>query len=355
MNPAKDALGIMLSGHTLAQKKNYLKYLLCKKGEVLHYDPVTISIVATTRCTLSCDMCPTHSSIVPRDYPHIQKNVRDMDIKTFKEIVDRFSSATTVQIIGSGEPMLNKDFFSMVEYAAEKKMTVKTFSNGTTIEGNIKNILNSKLDGITISINGHDRKEFSRMTGMRGDIYPRIYDGVKKLIAGRNAGRSKIKIKLSFILDRYNYRSIPDMMALSLKLGVDHTFFCNFLSSPYEGLRASERALMAEAGVREEIRALFGSCPDPVRKTFTPPVLIDNERKGNGCNVHFSQIRCDGDGNVSSCSMMLLNMAGNGNYKEDDVWNNKFFRDMRRVFLSEGGGSVAKPCTVCPDNKGAKI
>ena len=82
------------------------------------------------------------------------------------------------------------------------------------------------------------------------------------------------------------------------------------------------------------------------------PSLIDKNSAGNGCDVHFRQIRFDGDGNVSSCSMMLLNMTGNGSYRDGDVWNNAFFRGMRRIFLSGSGDGLPGPCGVCPDNKG---
>src|SRR3989338_4477033 len=156
----RDLLNIMRSDHTFSQKLNYFRYCLSHKGEVLRYDPVTISIVATSRCTLSCDMCPTHSRRVPPGYPYVQERGRDITFEMFREIIDRFRNAAAVHIIGSGEPLLNGDFFKMVAYAAGKKMSVKTFSNGTTIEGNIARIMESRLDGITISINGHDPGEF---------------------------------------------------------------------------------------------------------------------------------------------------------------------------------------------------
>ena len=85
MRLIRESVEIIFSGHTIGQKINYLKYLFSGKGEVLSYDPITISIVGTTRCTLSCDMCPTHSGRVPEDYPHKQKNVKDIDFEMFKD------------------------------------------------------------------------------------------------------------------------------------------------------------------------------------------------------------------------------------------------------------------------------
>lgn len=355
MNLLRGIANIILSDHTLAQKSNYLRYLFSRKAEVLWYEPITISIVATSRCTLACDMCPTHSGRVPDDYTHAQQSIKDMDLASFKEIIDRFKSAATVHIIGSGEPILNKDFFRMVDYASDKKMTVKTFSNGTTVRENIDNILNSGLDGITISINGHNAEEFSRMTGMKAEVYDEIYGAVKALVAEKKRRGSGVKVKLSYIIDKRNYKFIPAMAAVSLALDVDHSFFCNFLSAPYDGLKAEERSLMADEKVVSDLRAIFAAYPPAVRKKLTPPLFVNAGMVKNNCETHFSQIRFDGDGNVSSCSMMLLNMSGHGYYKDIDVWNNAFFRDMRRKFLSKESFLIPDPCKVCPDNKGVRI
>ena len=108
----KQIIKMVVSHHTVSQKINFLRHKFAHRKEILKYDPVTISIVATGRCTLSCDMCPTHSSKVPRDYPNIQNNIRDMNFEMFKHIIDKFRNAVTIQIIGSGEPLLNHDFFN---------------------------------------------------------------------------------------------------------------------------------------------------------------------------------------------------------------------------------------------------
>jgi MoaA/NifB/PqqE/SkfB family radical SAM enzyme len=355
MNKIGRLLSVMTSAHTAGQKINYLKYLFSKRSEILNYHPLTISIVATGRCTLACDMCPTHSEAVPKDYQHIQKNVRDISFDMFKEMIDAFADALEVHIIGSGEPLLNKDFFRMVDYAASRGMTVKTFSNGTTIEKNLAAILGSKLAGMTISLNGHNPQEFARMTGEGEDVYENIYGATKRLIAERNKIRSNLKVKLSFIIDKHNYRYIPAMIKTAVALGADHIFLCNFLPAPYADLKASERVLTSDVSIVDELGFILDSLGPDLRRKVTPPVPVDEGSPRNDCDTHFTQIRFDGDGNVSSCSMMLLDMTGHGSYKDGDVWNNEFFRRMRKIFLKGDEEKFPEPCRICPDNKGIKI
>jgi len=352
MRSLKEALEVIFSGHTAGQKMNYIRYRMSKKGELLRYGPVTISIVATSRCTLSCDMCPTHSAMVPDSYPHKQRNARDIDLPMCKDIMDTFESAMTVNIIGSGEPLLNRDFFQIVEYAAAKKMTVKTFSNGTTIASNTDRILDSKLDGITISINGHNGAEFKRMTGMPEERHRDICDAVGSLVRERDRRRSRVRVKVSHIIDKTNYRHMPQMARISLDLGADHTFFCNFLACPYGGLSAGERVLEASDEIAKEIRAMIDALPPAARKKFTFPSLIDRNAGAFRCDSHLSQMRFDGDGNISSCSMMLLDMTGRESRLGKDAWNNDFFRSMRRRFMSRDSSQLFEPCLWCPDNTG---
>ncbi len=352
----KDIINVFTADHSLSQKMNYLKSVLSRRQEILNYDPLTISIVATSRCTLNCDMCPTHSRLIPKDYPHLQDETRDITFETFKEVVDKFHNALNVHIIGSGEPLLNKDFFKMVEYGALKKMKVKTFSNGTTIGDNIERIVKSPLAGITISLNGHSEDEFSRMTGCPGHLYRKIQDAAGKLIRARNESGSRVKINFSFIIDKTNYRDIASMIETGLRLGADFIFLCTFLPAPYDGFRPEERMIFTddEAALSwlKELRASLGQ---KISRRVSFPAAIDRDAGMNRCPTHFTQIRVDGEGRISSCSIMLLNMSGHGRFSDEDVWNNGFFRDMRRKFIANDKNLLADPCRVCPENCGVDL
>ena len=354
MKKVKEMISLFLSRHTLGQKFNYLNYSLSKKSKILSYKPITISVVSTGRCTLSCDMCPTHSKIIPDDYPYIQNPTQDISFETFKKVVDKFSKALNVQIIGSGEPLLNKDFFKMVEYAVQtKRMKVKTFSNGTTIEKNIDKIIGSSLDGLTISLNSHSAEDFSRMTGCSPHVFSKIYSAIEKLIQARNGLDSQVKIKISFIIDKINYKHIPEMISIGEKLGADFLFLCNFLPSPYDGFRAEERMLFFDdMDVVKTMKAAYQSLSKELRNRVSFPKLVKRNSLENKCTSHHTQIRVDGEGRISSCSIMLLNMDGHGYFYDKNVWNNQFFQDMRQIFISGNKDDLMAPCRICPENFG---
>ncbi|MFC1577282.1 hypothetical protein ACFL3N_02970, partial [Candidatus Omnitrophota bacterium] len=89
MKNLKELSKVLSGAYTAKQKKNFARFFFSGKKERLDYQPVTLSVVATGRCTLACDMCPTHSRLVPQDYEHTQKTKADMDFAMFKEVIDR--------------------------------------------------------------------------------------------------------------------------------------------------------------------------------------------------------------------------------------------------------------------------
>jgi MoaA/NifB/PqqE/SkfB family radical SAM enzyme len=296
-------------------------------------------------------MCPTHSKVIPGDYEWNQQTAEDVDFGTFKRIVDSFDRAIYVNIIGAGEPLLNKDLFRMAEYAAvHKRMVVKTFSNGTTLENHIGPIVRSYLDGITVSINAHDPEEFSRITGMPGLFYQKIYKNVKRLVEARNTLGSPVKIKASFIIDQQNWRLVPEFLKVADEVGVDQVFLCNFLSAPFDGFRAEERSLFAHD--TEMVEFLRTAVPTHMKDKVVLPTLLDLTQTTKQCSCHFDQLRVDGAQNFSSCSIMLLNMEGNGKITDAEVWNSAFFQDRRARFLTDDKSVLFDPCKVCPENYG---
>ncbi|MDD5423310.1 MAG: hypothetical protein PHT32_07850, partial [Candidatus Omnitrophica bacterium] len=159
---------------------------------------------------------------------------------------------------------------------------------------------------------------------------------------------------LSFIVDRVNYRRLQSMIEIGERLGADSMFFCNFLPSPYRGFKADERMIFSSDSKEIDfMKDVYSRLNNAMKKRVSLPNVIDRNSGQNGCNTYFTQIRVDGEMRASSCSIMLLNMEGNGHAFDKDVWNNAFFRKMRNAFMS--GDSIPPPCRVCPENRGVNI
>ncbi len=335
--------------HTLGQIMNLARYSLGKKKSVVNWDPIDISIFLTFRCNLSCDMCLTHSTKFSN--PWGQKSTKDVDFELFEQVLTRYKNALTVNIIGNGEPLLHKDFFKMIEYASTTmKMNVNSSSNGILVGQYIEEIINSPLKHFNISINGHNREEFHRMTGMPPELFDVISNNTAELVKRKREKGSGPKIAATFILDQWNYHCLEDIIYFSDGLGVDQIAFFQFLASPVDGFTAVERCLFGDDTEVLETLARVNSLPPRIRKKVTLPVLLDRAIDNNKyCTVWLYNISVDGDRNVGGRCCQLLDLSVSGKFDEREPWNNASFQEMRRRFI-DPGSPLLEPCTWCYNN-----
>jgi len=296
-------------------------------------------------------MCLTHS----RRHENIfgQKPCKDMDFETFKRILNVYKNALVVTLTGNGEPLMNDDFFKMVEFASkEMKMYVYSATNGTLIGKHKENIVDSYLSLISISVNGHNVLEFSRLTGLSPEYFDLIVKNTKELVELRNKKRNtKLKIWATIILDNKNYFFLTEMINFASFLGVDCILFLPFLASPKEGFRAEERCLFSDdVNVLDKFKEAGVMMKRLKMKVILPP-LLDREKlkypnKFKRCKVPFYNLTVDGEGNIGGCSCQLLDNSKNGKFYDSDAWNNSYFRDLRGRFLISGA-PVLEPCVWC--------
>ena len=144
MTAMKVLLDFLKGKHTFGQMLNIVRYILGKKENVVNWDPLFLSVFLTYSCNLSCDMCLTHSRKF--NNPFGQKPCKDVDFELFKQILNRYKNALSLNLIGNGDPLLDKDLFRMIEYASNvMKMDVSSSSNGILVGKYIEEIINSPL------------------------------------------------------------------------------------------------------------------------------------------------------------------------------------------------------------------
>jgi len=348
MEPRRVLFDFIKGKHTPSQMLNLSKYLLSNKKEVVNWDPIYISVFPTFECNLSCDMCLTHSTKISN--PFGQKPCKDMDFKLFKQVINKYKKALAVNLIGNGEPLLNKDLFRMIDYASNvMKMYTFSGSNGIILRDYISNIIHSPLTHFVISLNGHNSKEFNRMTGMPSKYFDIICDNITELVKQRNAKGSKLEILVSIILDKYNYKYIEDMIIFVETLNVDGVLLFQFLPSSASGFTAEERCLYSD---NLDVLKTFNKANSMRLSTKTRivlPPLLEKTATNRCCHVPFYNISVDGDGNIGGCCCQLLDLSENGMFYEKDAWNNKYFMEMRRRFI-EPYPPLLEPCGFCYNN-----
>jgi radical SAM protein with 4Fe4S-binding SPASM domain len=141
-------------------EKDYAEYrrlweALPKGMEIRDY-PLLVDLEMSSRCNLTCPMCPT----VTEDF--INKRVKpfkkgSFDYSLAKKIIDEIAGKVfALRLSWVGEPTLNAHFTDVIRYAKDKGIREVSFlTNGTKLTlPYFKKISDAGADWITISIDG---------------------------------------------------------------------------------------------------------------------------------------------------------------------------------------------------------
>lgn len=334
--------------YTLPQLWNSTVYKLNKlnrKKERVKYNPITLGLLTTDRCNLRCNMCIQHSLNRTFNYPYYHQPCEDLSFNIFKKIVDKFRHSRQIFLSGVGEPFLNKDIFDMIKYGnmCNKKVIVTT--NGTILHDKIDRIILSPLSSIEISLDAHNASAYYKMRGASKRIFDTVLENIIGLVENRN--NSGLNIGLSYVCTKSNYKYIPDMVKLAEDLGVDELGFQNLIPSNMQGFTADQCLYEDDNDVCEVIL----SVDEPKSKLVVyMPILLQRTVTERLCKSHFNSLFVDAKGNVSGCARVMTPKEEYGNvFKEQDVWNDSYFRRMRRMFLDESI-PLLDCCKTCVNN-----
>lgn len=343
-------MALILRDHSRFQLWNSLKYVLSlslsKRKEYLNYYPISLTIYVTDRCTLKCNMCIHHSPNMPKNFQYYHDPC-DMSFDTFKKIIDKFKYANNLDLIGVGEPFLNDDIFDMIKEGNMHKMRVSSVTNGTILHDKIEDIIKSPLDSLSISLDAHNANAYYKMRGGSKKTFDTVLENINTLVEKRNKNKCKLELRLSYICTKTNYKYMPDMVKLADDLGVDALDFQNLIPNPMQGFTEDQCLYEDDHDVIDVIQSVDKPKSELV---VYMPKLLQRTVTDRLCESYFRNIYIDGKGNVCGCGRVETPNQEYGNvFKEKDVWNNNYFRQMRMIYLNN---SIALPdrCRTCVNN-----
>ncbi|MBU2633720.1 MAG: radical SAM protein [Nanoarchaeota archaeon] len=172
--------------------------------------PFKLQIENCNVCNLKCEMCAIN---------YMKRKKGFLSFEKFKYAFDSVKPCY-LNLTGIGEPLLNKDIFNMVKYAKNRKSFVKMDSNAVLLDKEtIKNLLNSKIDIISISIDSVKKEIYE--TIRKGANFNKVLNNIKNLVEIRNKSGAKTQIHLFSVFQKENINEVEDIIQLGNNLGVD--------------------------------------------------------------------------------------------------------------------------------------
>jgi len=263
------------------------------------YKLTTVNIEITNHCNIKCKMCPVSGKM--------QRQKGFMSFSLFKKIIDENPQIEFILPFQWGEPLLHKDIFEMVKYAALKGIRVMLTSNGTLLNAEICNkIIDSGLLRITFSVDGV------------GDTYTRI----------RGVEYSALKNNILLL------KKIRDERKSSLKIDISMVVF---------------------EDTEQQVERLFSEWKPLVDRVQVIPVFTQIERKTKCRELWRGIVVVLWDGRVTVCCADYDGSMIYGDANEErliDIWNGQQMRKLRREHRQ---GKFSGACKNCGEYESSKV
>lgn len=184
--------------------------------------PEIAQIEVSTRCQLSCLMCP--KSVYKCEW--ISK---DMRMDTFKLIP--FKKFKYIHLQGWGEPLLNRNIGQMIE-VAKKHCKVGLTTNGLLIKEYIDDLL--KTDLVAISVASADGNLHEKIRKCKLE---KIAEGIRLLSELRH---KRPKITITTMMLKSTIETLPSIIDFAAECGVDEVIANNLDYIPSKDLVGME-------------------------------------------------------------------------------------------------------------------
>ena len=191
----------------------YLSLLL--KRPIVWGKPYSVSLEPVCLCCLECPECPTGMGKVKR----VQQ---EMDMQLFANILDCTGSTTIyLMLYFQGEPLMNREIFSMIKLARKLNMYTAISTNGQLLnESNAGKIIESGLDRLIVSVDGTSQDTYEKYR-IGGDLKTAL-NGTEKLLRLRSEQHTaRPEIIFQFLVFRHNEHQLTEMKQLARSMAID--------------------------------------------------------------------------------------------------------------------------------------
>lgn len=159
--------------------------------------PRNITAEPVAGCNVTCSACP--ADCLKRPYGK-------MTMPTFKNIIDKIHPSN-VGLYFMGEPSLNPDIFNMIRYAKSHGVKTSLNTNGSNLIRDYKEIINSNLDKIAVSVDGVTQETFEAYR--KGINAENVLQGIK--ILSKYATGSPLHIQIRTLLFKSTLEEIREI------------------------------------------------------------------------------------------------------------------------------------------------
>jgi MoaA/NifB/PqqE/SkfB family radical SAM enzyme len=202
--------------------------------------PVHAELDLTDRCNVDCYFC------------------NQMDVRTKEQvplphairIIDELAAGglRSVRLSGGGDPLFHRDLLAILDHLQARNIVVDNVTTNAVALTPVvaERLVRNEAREVVVSLNTVDRADYQRMMQVKPELFDKVLDNVRHLIAVRG-DRQSPGIVLQYLLDRKNVERLEEMYELGRTLGVDRIAVNPVLEIPRE--RIDREVLLTPADI----------------------------------------------------------------------------------------------------------
>ena len=184
---------------------------------------LNLSIELSNICNLRCIFCYIDAG---------KKKENELTVDEYKSIIDHAKELgiRTVNIIGAGEPFLDKRLFTVLDYIQKIDLYTVLFTNNTLITERIAKDLFDKPLSIVAALNSFNPEVQNRLTGGIPWAYEKMQAGLHNLLDVGFNKSNPTRIAVDLFIMKDNYNEISEIFKWARRNNV-FPFVCKMLNS----------------------------------------------------------------------------------------------------------------------------
>lgn len=325
------------------RKENYEEYLKNPFSQDVRIAPLKIDYEVSNTCNFRCSMCLLQEVI--------DKGSPIMKYTDFKKSIDEQFGLIEVKLQGLGEPLLNVDFFKMVDICTERDIWVRTITNGSLLHmnDNYKKLIDGKVGEISISIDGATKETFEKIR--IGSNFEQIVENATMLNLYAEEKGEQWRTSCWMLVQKDNYAEMEAMLDLAAKMKFTRfTYSVEVSGFGLERWQSINDAKSVKSIITEKYaRHLIQKGKDlGIEVTFWDgsDKYICDDSKDRICDWLFSRAFISADMKIVPCCE--LSYAGTcclgDAHRFFDAWNGELYKMFRRQHLA---GEIPYMCLKC--------
>lgn len=213
--------------HPKTAYKFFIKDYLKKDNYYLFNFPLQITFFLTEKCNLRCSMCHVRDS---REKFLEKSQSQELDIKLLEKVFKECRNfGPIIQLVG-GEPLLYPDFLKLLGIAKKNNLIRSITTNGVLLEKYSKDIIDSGLEFLAVSLDSGDSAVHDRVRGVM-NTFEKAIRGLRSILSLRGKSFTP-HVNIRTVISRENLDTFDKVFDKTEDLGADEWSLSQFFFYP---------------------------------------------------------------------------------------------------------------------------